>query len=103
MPEQRLFEIRPIWQSRLPVEALPPNSDRAAAIGTLSFVDNAVDATTGTIKLKAAFPNKDSALWPGQFVNVNLKLYDQKDALLVRRRRCRPGPRANTSMSSSRA
>ncbi len=94
VPEQRLFEIRShMAKSRLPVEALPPNSDRAAAIGTLSFVDNAVDATTGTIKLKAAFPNKDSALWPGQFVNVNLKLYDQKDALLVPSQAVQTGPK----------
>ncbi len=94
VPEQRLFEIRShMAKGQLPVEALPPNSDRAAAIGTLSFVDNAVDATTGTIKLKAMFPNKDSALWPGQFINVSLKLYDQKDALLVPSQAVQTGPK----------
>ncbi|MBE0615037.1 MAG: efflux RND transporter periplasmic adaptor subunit [Burkholderiales bacterium] len=94
VPEQRLLEIREhMGKNRLPVEALPPNSDRAAAVGTLSFVDNAVDTSTGTIKLKAVFPNKDSALWPGQFVNVSLKLYDQKDALLVPSQAVQTGPK----------
>ncbi len=94
VPEQRLFEIRDhMAKGQLAVDALPPNSDRAAAIGTLSFVDNAVDTTTGTIKLKAAFPNKDSALWPGQFVNVSLKLYDQKDALLIPSQAVQTGPK----------
>ena len=94
VPEQRLLEIREhMEKSRLPVEALPPNSGRVAAVGALSFVDNAVDTSTGTIKLKAVFPNKDSALWPGQFVNVSLKLYEQKDALLVPSQAVQTGPR----------
>jgi len=42
--------------------------------GRLAFIDNAVDATTGTIRLKAIFPNTDGALWPGEFVNVRLRL-----------------------------
>jgi len=94
VPEQLLGAIRGhMAKLRLPAEALPPNSDKAAAIGTLSFIDNAVDATTGTIKLKAVFPNKESALWPGQFVNVSLKLYDQKDALLVPAQAIQTGPK----------
>jgi multidrug efflux system membrane fusion protein len=51
--------------------------------GTLSFVDNAVDTTTGTILLKGTFPNKEGALWPGEFVNVRLRLYVDEDALTV--------------------
>jgi membrane fusion protein, multidrug efflux system len=94
VPEQALSEIRSYMaKGALPVEALPPNSDRAAAVGTLSFVDNAVDTTTGTIRLKGVFPNRDSALWPGQFVNVSLKLYDQKDALLVPSQAVQTGPK----------
>jgi len=46
-------------------------------------VDNAVDPTTGTIQLKALFPNNNKALWPGQFVNVALTLSIQPDAILV--------------------
>jgi multidrug efflux system membrane fusion protein len=94
VPEQRLATIRShMAKARLPVDALAPNSDQAAAAGTLSFVDNAVDATTGTIRLKAVFPNKDSALWPGQFVNIGLKRYDQKDALVVPAQAVQAGPR----------
>ncbi len=93
VPEQLVSSIRNYMaKAGLAVEARPPNSDRAAADGVLSFVDNAVDATTGTIRLKAAFPNKGSALWPGQFVNVSLKLYDQEDALVVPSQAVQTGP-----------
>ena len=51
--------------------------------GQLDFIDNTVDATTGTIRLKAAFPNTDNALWPGQFVNVRVRLRVEKDKTLV--------------------
>ncbi len=51
--------------------------------GTLSFVDNAVDSTTGTIMLKGRFPNDDGSLWPGGFVNVRLQLYVEPDALVI--------------------
>lgn len=54
-----------------------------ASEGRLSFVDNAVDTTTGTILLKGTFPNADGALWPGEFVNVRLQLYVDRDALTV--------------------
>jgi multidrug efflux system membrane fusion protein len=93
VPEQNLPLIRSYMaKGPLFVEALPPNSDQAAASGTLIFVDNAVDATTGTIKLRARFPNNDNALWPGQFVNVSLKLFDQKDALMVPSQAVQTGP-----------
>jgi multidrug efflux system membrane fusion protein len=49
--------------------------------GTLMTVDNAIDSTTGTIKLKATFPNANSHLWPGQFVNARLLLGTANDAL----------------------
>lgn len=94
VPEQLLSAIRShMAKQRLSVEALAPDSDKAAAVGTLSFVDNAVDATTGTIRLKAVFPNRESALWPGQFVNATLKLYDQKDALVVPTQAIQTGPK----------
>jgi multidrug efflux system membrane fusion protein len=51
--------------------------------GTLAFVDNAVDTATGTVLLKATFPNTDGALWPGAFVNVRLRLYVDENALVV--------------------
>jgi membrane fusion protein, multidrug efflux system len=51
--------------------------------GTLSFMDNAVDTSTGTIMLKGRFPNDDGTLWPGGFVNVRLELYVEPDALVI--------------------
>ena len=51
--------------------------------GVLTFVDNAVDMTTGTIKLKGTFPNSDHKLWPGQFVRVTLRLTTQPNAVVV--------------------
>ena len=67
----------------LKVEALPPNDTRAAEQGVLTFIDNAVDKTTGTIMLKGTFTNKERRLWPGQFVNVVLTLTTQPDAIIV--------------------
>jgi multidrug efflux system membrane fusion protein len=64
-------------------EADGKDRDPAPAAGTLTFIDNAVDLTTGTIQLKAVFPNGNKALWPGQFVNVVLTLSTQPDAILV--------------------
>ena len=60
-----------------------PIGGGAASEGTLAFIDNAVDTTTGTILLKASFPNTDGALWPGAFVNVRLRLFVDQDALVV--------------------
>jgi multidrug efflux system membrane fusion protein len=93
VPEQSLAMLR-TYMSKGPlgVEAGPPNSDKVAASGNLIFVDNAVDATTGTIKLRARFTNNDNALWPGQFVNVSLKLFDQKDAMMVPSQAVQTGP-----------
>lgn len=60
--------------------------------GDLVFIDNTVDTTTGTIKLKASFPNNDRKLWPGQFANVTLVLYQQKDAVVVPSQAIQVGP-----------
>ena len=93
VPEQNLSAIRVhMAKDQLPVEALPPNSGKPPVAGTLSFVDNAVDTTTGTIRLKAVFPNKDHALWPGQYVTASLRLYEQKDALVVPSQAVQTGP-----------
>ena len=77
VPEQRLPEVRELHGpgSARPCEASTPGSDRAAApTGALIFVDNAVDPSTGTIKLRAQFDNKDECPWPGQFVTVSVRL-----------------------------
>jgi multidrug efflux system membrane fusion protein len=55
----------------------------APAVGTLSFIDNAVDTTTGTVTLKATFPNTDGSLWAGQFASTTLRLFIEQNALVV--------------------
>ena len=93
VPEQDLSLIRTYMaQGPLAVAAAPPNSDKPAAGGKLIFVDNAVDPTTGTIKLRGQFENKDNALWPGQFVSVNMKLSEQKDAIVIPSQSVQTGP-----------
>jgi multidrug efflux system membrane fusion protein len=60
--------------------------------GVLQFIDNSVDATTGTIKIKAAFENADRVLWPGEFVNVQIRLSLERGRLLVPSRSIQTGP-----------
>lgn len=67
----------------LPARAIHSNGDGAATVGTLSFIDNGVDSTTGTVLLKARFDNGDRQLWPGQFVRVELELFREPSAVLV--------------------
>ncbi len=67
----------------LTVIATPQDADARPADGKLTFVDNAVDMTTDTIKLKATFDNRDRRLWPGQFARVTLRLATLPNALVV--------------------
>jgi len=84
VPEQSLSAVRKYQaDGELQVTAQVPNSGFAPVPGKLSFIDNTTDATTGTIKLKAQFPNTDKALWPGQFVDVILTLTHQDNAIVV--------------------
>lgn len=63
----------------------PPQPLRAASVaqGALTFIDNAVDTTTGTVMLKASFANQAGTLWPGEFAAVSLRLFVEPDALVV--------------------
>ena len=82
LPERELLAVQErARKARLAVAATPPGGGPHE--GELAFVDNAVDAATGTIELKALFPNRDRALWPGQFVNVSLTLETEPAALVV--------------------
>ena len=93
VPEQNLADIRTYQAAgELRVSASFANSTRPPIPGKLSSIDNTADPTTGTIKLKAEFPNIDKALWPGQFVNVVLTLYDQKDAIVTPSASVQSGP-----------
>jgi multidrug efflux system membrane fusion protein len=94
VPEAQLPEIkRRSASSTLAVTASGPGGDTHA--GALTFVDNAVDATTGTILLKATFPNRDRGLWPGQYVNLTLRLANEPNAIVV------PAPAVQTGQSGS--
>jgi membrane fusion protein, multidrug efflux system len=83
VPESQLGELRARGLGNVPVLALPQNGGAPIATGKLTFVDNNVNTTTGTINLKATFANQDRALWPGQFVNVAMTLADRPNAILV--------------------
>jgi multidrug efflux system membrane fusion protein len=65
------------------VSATAQNGTAPLAEGKLSFVNNAVDTSTGTITLKATFPNQNRVLWPGQFVNVALTLEERPNAITI--------------------
>ncbi len=83
VPQQYLGSVKnSMARNRLPVRATPPGST-VAETGFLTFVNNTVDTTTGTIQLMATFPNSDHHLWPGQFSNVVLNLGEQQNVLVV--------------------
>jgi multidrug efflux system membrane fusion protein len=85
VPEAQLPSIKKYMaEHTLQVRARPQDDATAdEEKGDLTFVDNSVDVTTGTIKLKGTFPNTDRKLWPGQFVRVVLRLTMQNDAVTV--------------------
>jgi multidrug efflux system membrane fusion protein len=94
VPEQQLPAIRRhMAQGALLVDATATGAEKPLAQGSLVFVDNAVDPATGTIRLRARFDNRDAALWPGQFVNVRLQLYDEINAILVPSVAVQTGPK----------
>ena len=84
VPATLLPQIR-AGQSRAPLVVLARTSGPGGSTssGVLSFLDNAVDMTTGTIRLKATFPNQDRRLWPGEFVEITVRLSVEPHALVV--------------------
>ncbi len=90
VPEEHLAAVQRAKSERsgagrkLVVQAIPKDAQNSAPVrGELSVIDNTVDSTTGTIKLKATFENSKRLLWPGQFVNVSLTLDTQARAIVV--------------------
>ena len=84
VPEAMLPDLkRYMAKGQLSVTALAPNDQGAPATGLINFIDNAVDPTTGQIKVKGTFPNTDRRLWPGQYVNVNVTLSTEPNAIVV--------------------
>lgn len=92
VPEENFGAIR-AGQAQAPlVVAVRPNGAAGEPIeGRLTFIDNAVDAATGTLKLKATFANDDRALWPGAFVDVSLRVATRASAVLVPSRAVQTG------------
>lgn len=84
VPEAQLPDLkRYLAAGQLMVRATPPGDTAPPSLGRVNFIDNAVDATTGTIKVKGTFPNNDRRLWPGQFVNVRVTLTSDPNAVVV--------------------
>ncbi len=93
LPQDALPEITAAQaKGPLPVTALSRNGAVELGRGKLDLVDNQIDASTGTIRLKASFPNQNLALWPGQFVNVRLETGTLANALTVDSRVVQRGP-----------
>ena len=83
VPEGNLGAIKRYRaEGTLKVEAITADKPQRPAVGALTFMNNTVDPTTGTIQLKATFQNSDNALWPGQAVDVMLTLTSE-NAVLV--------------------
>jgi multidrug efflux system membrane fusion protein len=84
VPESNLDRVRQRFSSgHLKVLAYPKGQSDKVAEGLLTFIDNGVDTTTGMLKLKGTFQNRDRRLWPGEFVDVALVLSTQKNAVVV--------------------
>lgn len=84
VPERNLPEIMAQFsQGPISVTATPEGFVSSGSVGKLASIDNAVDATTGTIKLEAVFDNADLKLWPGQFARIRVELATISDALVV--------------------
>jgi multidrug efflux system membrane fusion protein len=97
LPAQALSEIQKAGgtgpdAAELAVLAVDRDNSTVVDSGTLKVIDNQIDTTTGTIALKANFPNRDLRLWPGQFVNARLRLTVRKQGLVVPASTIQRGP-----------
>lgn len=84
IPEQSLSDVkRHMTANELKVDTFIPGDEKRPVQGRLTFIDNAVDKTTGTIRLKGTFDNRDRRLWPGQYVDVILTLATELNRVVV--------------------
>ena len=84
VPERELDRIREaMGQHPLSILAFNGDDDKQLSSGTLKVINNQVDQSTGTVTLKAEFPNQDAALWPGEFVNAHLVFRTVKNGVTV--------------------
>ncbi|MBN9419409.1 MAG: efflux RND transporter periplasmic adaptor subunit [Candidatus Eremiobacteraeota bacterium] len=91
VPEKYLPEIQARQQSGLTVTARLAEVEGPPEVGRVTFIENTVDNTTGTILLRATFPNPQRRLWPGQFVNVTLLLHNKANCLVLPSQAVQPG------------
>jgi len=96
LPQEQQHKVRE-KQARAPLEVLAYGEDGKTplATGKLTLIDNVVEQTTGTIRLKASFDNADERLWPGEFVNVRLVLNMRRDVATVPAQTVQQGPNGN--------
>jgi multidrug efflux system membrane fusion protein len=85
LPQRYLVEVKSAWKDdpKLPMVATISGHSGATVTGHLSFIDNQVNATTGTVMLMGVFHNANEALWPGELVNATLKVGELKNAVIV--------------------
>jgi multidrug efflux system membrane fusion protein len=97
LPEDQLPEVLKLTRagSRLAVEAYDRSQSTHLASGSVLTIDNQIDTTTGTVKVKAVFDNRDEALFPNQFVNVRLILQQKRDALVIASAALQTGSKGN--------
>ncbi|HEY0236872.1 MAG TPA: efflux RND transporter periplasmic adaptor subunit [Afipia sp.] len=93
LPQQEIVRVNTAQaKGKLPVDVFAEDGRTVVDSGLLQSVDNQVDPTTGTVRLKAEFPNPDYKLWPGQFVNVRLKVETLKQVIVVPTSAVQRGP-----------
>jgi multidrug efflux system membrane fusion protein len=93
LPEDNVQEVRKrMQQGTLSVDAYTRDDTQSIESGKLQTIDNTIDTTTGTVKLKAVFDNKGEQLWPNEFVNIHLRLNVDKNAILVPSSTIQRGP-----------
>jgi multidrug efflux system membrane fusion protein len=93
LPQQNLPELnRGMAEGPLPVDAMGPDGRSVVDAGKVTVIDNQVDPTTGTVRLKGEFPNANLQLWPGQFVNVRLLIDTLKQVVVVPTSAVQRGP-----------
>jgi multidrug efflux system membrane fusion protein len=94
LPQQNLDRVNAAFaKGPLPVDALRSDNDDVVARGQLTVVDNQVDQSTGTVRLKAEFSNSDLQLWPGQFLNVRLLVDTLKQVVVIPTGAVQRGPK----------
>lgn len=93
LPQQRLAQVNKAFAlGALSVQALGDDNRTIVDRGTLTVIDNQVDQATGTVKLKAEFPNTDLQIWPGQFVNIKLLVDTLREVVVVPSAAVQRGP-----------